>query len=166
MYSESSVINTYAWIKPTAVSNTIIKIKTIFLIVKVILKGINLIGLVKRQISKCPATILAERRTDRVIGRIIVLISSISTIKKIRTGGVPLGTKWAINMLKFKTNEALIILIHIHKEIDKLNVRWLDLVKTYGNKPNKLFIRINKKILIKICLNLWVDTGLRVIQIS
>ena len=39
--------------------------------------------------NKWPAIILAERRTARVPGRIIFLIVSISTIKGIKTEGVP-----------------------------------------------------------------------------
>lgn len=46
-------------------------------------------------ISKWPAIILAANRTAKVPGRIIFLIVSIITIKGIRTGGVPCGTKWA-----------------------------------------------------------------------
>jgi hypothetical protein len=47
----------------------------------------------KRFNNKCPAIMLAASRTERVIGRIIFLTSSINTIKGIRTGGVPDGTK-------------------------------------------------------------------------
>ena len=49
-------------------------------------------------ISKCPATILAAKRTERVIGRIKFLTNSIITIKGIRTLGVPEGTRWARNL--------------------------------------------------------------------
>jgi len=46
--------------------------------------------------SRCPATMLAVNRTDRVIGRIKLLVISISTIKFISIDGVPIGTKWII----------------------------------------------------------------------
>lgn len=49
----------------------------------------------KRVISKCPAIIFAANRTAKVPGRIKFLIDSINTIKGIKTGGVPCGTKWA-----------------------------------------------------------------------
>lgn len=52
-------------------------------------------------INKCPATILAESRIERVIGRIILLINSINTIKFINILGVPKGTKWINLFLKF-----------------------------------------------------------------
>lgn len=42
---------------------------------------------------RCPATMLAANRTDRVIGRIKFLTSSIITIKGIRAVGVPSGIK-------------------------------------------------------------------------
>lgn len=44
--------------------------------------------------SKCPAIILALRRTAKVPGRIIFLIVSIQTIKGIKIPGDPWGTKW------------------------------------------------------------------------
>lgn len=45
-------------------------------------------------IKRCPAIILAVSRTQRVIGRIKLLVNSINTIKLIRAIGVPCGTKW------------------------------------------------------------------------
>lgn len=48
-----------------------------------------------KQIIKWPATMLAANRTDKVIGRIRFLESSISTIKGAKNIGVPLGTRWA-----------------------------------------------------------------------
>ena len=42
------------------------------------------IGLLTKTISKCPATILAANRTDKVKGRITLLTSSIRTIKGMR----------------------------------------------------------------------------------
>jgi hypothetical protein len=93
--------------------------------------------------SKCPAIILADSRTARVPGRIIFLIVSIKTIKGIKTGGVPCGTKWA--------NICFVLLIH-PKNIklnqrgranDSVRVMWLVLVKMYGNRPKKLLKRIN-----------------------
>ena len=49
--------------------------------------------------NKCPATIFAANRIDKVIGRIILLIVSIITIMGIKNVGVPTGTKWANNIL-------------------------------------------------------------------
>ena len=49
--------------------------------------------------SKCPATILAANRIDKVKGRIIFETVSITTITGIKNLGVPTGTKWASKLL-------------------------------------------------------------------
>ena len=83
-------MNTYPWIKATAISNTIkhscaenIGIRDI---IDVIPPPVNLS-------SKCPATIFAINRIDSVIGRITDLIVSIITIKGIKIFGAPTGTR-------------------------------------------------------------------------
>jgi hypothetical protein len=45
----------------------------------------------KREISRCPATMFADRRTDNVIGRIRFLTISMITMKFIKGVGVPIG---------------------------------------------------------------------------
>ena len=45
--------------------------------------------------SRCPAIILAARRTASVPGRIKFLTDSINTMKDIRAIGVLSGTRWA-----------------------------------------------------------------------
>lgn len=55
---------------------------------------------VKRWISRWPLIIFAERRIDRVIGRIILLTVSIITINEVSIRGDPSGTRWAIILLK------------------------------------------------------------------
>lgn len=95
---------------------------------------------------------LADKRTANVPGRIILLIVSINTIKGIRTGGVPCGTRWA--------NICFVLLIH-PKNInlnqrgrakESVKVMWLVLVKIYGNNPKKLLnkIKVNREINIKV----------------
>jgi hypothetical protein len=49
--------------------------------------------LLNRVSRRCPAIILAASRTERVIGRIMFLISSIITMKGINGAGVPKGTR-------------------------------------------------------------------------
>ena len=44
---------------------------------------------------KCPAIMLAVNRTDKVMGRIMFLVSSIITITGSRAVGVPVGTMCA-----------------------------------------------------------------------
>jgi len=87
-------VNTYDWIKATADS----KVKRIIWVkikeIKIKLEE-EAVWFPRSVISKCPATILAIKRTAKVRGRIIFLTDSIKTIKGIRRVGVLWGTKWA-----------------------------------------------------------------------
>ena len=79
--------------------------------------------------SRCPATMLAAKRTERVKGRIRLLVSSMTTIKGIRTGGVLKGTRWA------KISEGDLIMLMIMWPSQRgsakviVNAIWLDEVK-------------------------------------
>jgi hypothetical protein len=77
----------------------------------------------RRVISKCPAIILAANRTARVPGRIILLIVSMQTIKGIRTGGVPWGTRWANMCCVWLIHPYSINLIHRGKAKARVKVR-------------------------------------------
>lgn len=108
--------------------------------------------------NKWPAIILAVSRMVSVMGRIKLLIFSINTIKGIRIYGVPWGIWWQNIVSLFLNHLKIINLNHIGKEILKEKIKWLDLVKIYGNNPIMLFIKIIniseiKKILL-IILNL------------
>jgi hypothetical protein len=46
-----------------------------------------------RDMSRCPAIMLAVSRTHRVMGRIRILVISIRTMKFIKAVGVPCGTR-------------------------------------------------------------------------
>jgi len=63
--------------------------------------------------NKCPATILAASRIERVPGRMTLLTVSIITITGIKATGVPLGTKWANNLLYWFFIENTILPIQI-----------------------------------------------------
>ena len=83
MYKDINVLKTYAWINDTASSKRIksnrptkIKLKTSH--------ETPTIGLLISTINKCPATIFAANRTDRVKGRITLLINSIMTMNGIK----------------------------------------------------------------------------------
>jgi len=80
-------------------------------------------------ISKCPATILAARRTDRVMGRIKFLTNSIKTIRGIRAAGVPDGTRWERKLLKAVKKKLISIIIHT--TIARQTVREILLVGVY-----------------------------------
>ena len=85
-------LKTKDWIKATAVSRRPRRIKET---IRQEIIGQEQEGpcLLSRASKRCPAIILAAKRTDRVIGRIRLLTTSIKTIKGIKRGGVPRGTK-------------------------------------------------------------------------
>lgn len=93
---------------------------------------------------------LAVNRIARVPGRITFLIVSIHTIKGMRMGGVPCGTKWANICVVLLSQPKIINLNHNGSANDKVRVKCLVLVKIYGNNPIKLLIRIIIKILVNI----------------
>lgn len=97
---------------------------------------------------------LAAKRTAKVPGRIIFLIVSISTIKGIKSVGVPWGTKWANIWCLLFTHLKIIYEIHKGNDKDRVITKWLDLVNTYGIKPKKLLYTIMVKIVTKIIDNL------------
>lgn len=106
----------------------------------------------KRVSNKWPAIIFADNRTANVPGRIIFLIVSIKTIKGIKTGGVPWGTKCANICFVLLIHPKNIKLNHKGRAKDKVSVIWLVLVKMYGNSPKKLLnkINVNKEININV----------------
>lgn len=150
-YKEERVIKTYDWISATALSKTNRAASGINTIAIILILAPGRLEVTK-VINKCPATILAANRTDKVIGRIILLTISISTINGIKTPGVPKGTKCAKKDLKSKTTELAITAIHIGSAIVKVKVRWADEVNTYGNKPATLILPNIKNNPIKLFL--------------
>jgi len=100
----------------------------------------------KSLINKCPATILADNRTERVIGRIKFLISSIITIKFIRAVGVPVGTMWIIIFFELFTHPNNIIESHIIIAVVNEIEIWAVGVKIKGNKAIKFIKIIDVKI--------------------
>jgi len=66
---------------------------------------------------------------ERVPGRITLLTVSIITMTGIRAPGVPVGTKWANNLLYWFFIENNILPNQIGKAKVKVNDIWLDLVK-------------------------------------
>lgn len=84
----------------------------------------------RRWIKRCPLIILAVKRTDKVIGRMTFLTVSIITIKKLKTIGEPIGTKWAITILNLFTNENRIKVIQNGKAKNIVNTKWEEEVNT------------------------------------
>ena len=79
--------------------------------------------------KRCPATILAANRIDKVNGRIIFLTDSITTITGIKNLGVPIGTKWQNKLLYWKIIDKIILPNHMGKAKFNVNDICLVLVK-------------------------------------
>lgn len=94
--------------------------------------------------NRCPAIIFAVSRTASVPGRMTFLMVSMITINGINIDGVPCGTRCSNMWLVFLIHPNSINLNHIGRARVRVRVRWLVLVKMYGNSPRKLFVRIIK----------------------
>lgn len=81
-------MNTYAWIDATAVSR-ITSVAAVGIIIICVVGSEDIMKFLSRVISKCPASRFAVSRTLSVIGRIMTLVISISTIIFINGVGVP-----------------------------------------------------------------------------
>lgn len=136
--------NTYAWIIATASSK----------VVRINLPGIAKINLdlvisiksPNRLIRRWPAIMLAVKRMDSVIGRIILLTSSISTMKFMSGAGVPLGMVWiTIDFVKL-TQPKVTIEAHITMAVEKEIEIWAVGVKMKGFIASKFIIMITMKI--------------------
>lgn len=91
---------------------------------------------------------MADIRTLKVIGRINILIISITTIKNLIIIGHPKGTKWIIEFLKKNKNEFKKHEIHIIKLKKKKKFNWEFKQKENGSKLIKLINIIVKYILV------------------
>ena len=89
----------------------------------------------------------AARRTARVNGRMILLTSSIMTIRGPKLPGAPVGTRWAALAQGLQYKAANICPSHKGREIANVIAGCLEGVKTKGNKPHVLKIIIRQKIL-------------------
>ena len=78
----------------------------------------------------CPALILAISRTERVIGRAMILTVSIRTKKGFRGAGAPIGRRAATADLGIKTAPEIIIDSHKGNPNVKETARWLVALKT------------------------------------
>jgi hypothetical protein len=144
--------NTYDWIIATASSKVSNKIGIITIIdpeLRVLLAAIWFPKSVRR---RCPAIRLAVSRTERVKGRIRLLIVSIKTINGMRRTGVFWGIKWANIDFGVFSQPNSIMDSHIGTDIDRVVAIWLVEVKMYGRSPGRLLIKMNKKIATIICV--------------
>lgn len=132
LYKKRRIKKTYGWIKATPNSRIVIKTSEAIEEVKTNPLFIDLIEI--RAMIICPAIMFAVRRTDKVKGRIINLILSITTINGIRALGQPKGTKWANK--EFKEEPPVIIIDNQNlRPKDILTLKWLVEVNTKGKSP-------------------------------
>lgn len=100
---------------------------------------------------------LAARRTERVMGRIMFLTISIKTMKGIKVEGVPKGTRWAKKWSRLLDRLKMINLIHKGKARERVTARCLVAVKEKDNNPMVLLkiikIKIEKNKIILIFLD-------------
>jgi len=94
----------------------------------------NILGIysgicLRRVIRRWPAIIFADRRTDRVMGRIIFLVVSINTIKEDKGSGVPKGTRWENIYVVLFIQPNIIKSNHIGSARVKVIIMWLVEVK-------------------------------------
>lgn len=100
---------------------------------------------------------LAANRTDKVIGRITLLMSSMITMKGISAVGVPEGTRWAKNSVKLLNRLYIIKANQKGKARAKVIAKCLVAVKVNDKSPAALLNKSNRKIEMKIkILNLLV----------
>jgi len=84
---------------------------------------------------------LAANRNDRVNGRTIILVVSISTKNGFNQSGAPSGRKWATEALKDLVNLDRTILNQTGSPMVRVKIRCLEVLNIYGISPNRL-IRI------------------------
>ena len=106
-------------------------------------------------INRCPATMLAAKRTERVIGRIKFLTSSIKTISGIKGAGVPDGTRWDKNLPKAVKKNLTSIIIQTTTAKQTVKEILLVGVYVYGVKPIKFITQICKNII----KHTWIKKG-------
>lgn len=133
-------MNTYLWMNATANSSKISIVRN-GMDKKNMKLNFSEISL-RRDNNKCPAIILADKRTANVNGRIRLLVVSIITIKEARARGVFIGTRWENMWLDLISQPKIINDIHLGKDKERLKVKWLVEVKIYGNKPSELLKKI------------------------
>ena len=106
-YRTNNVVKTYDWINDTATSRTQSVMHAGILIVSNLLAEI--VALPRRESNRWPATMFAINRIESVMGRMMFLVISISTMKFINGVGVPSGTRCVImDFASFLTDRRLI----------------------------------------------------------
>jgi len=100
---------------------------------------------------------LADSRIDKVIGRMMFLVSSIITMKFIRAIGVPVGTVWASILFVLFNQPKIIIANHIDRAVGSAIIICAVGVKVKGDRAMKFIINRDRKVIsmvleIPLCL--------------
>src|SRR6266516_162155 len=95
----------------------------------------------------------AARRNDRVSGRTVTLLVSISTRNGFSQSGAPSGRRCAIDFIIDFENLDIIIVSQSGKPKINVKIKWLDVLKKYGINPNRLITIIERNRVVVICLN-------------
>lgn len=82
-----------------------------------------------------PALMFAASRNDRVAGRTVTLLDSISTRNGFSHRGAPLGSRAAKNFIGALQKEDRIRVNHMTKPKESVSSRWLEELKVYGTRP-------------------------------
>jgi len=88
------------------------------------LRFIDKMKLPSSVIRRWPAIRFAVSRTHSVIGRMIVLVSSMITINIIRAGGVPWGRRWASMCFVLVIHPVVTTIVHRPRERGRVTERW------------------------------------------
>lgn len=149
MYRVIRVVNTYAWIIATAVSK-IVSVAGIIIMVICVAKVIFVIIPLRRDRSRCPATMFAVSRTHRVIGRMRFLVISIITMKFIRGVGVPCGTRCVMTFFVCVVAPNSILVSHMIIAITKFVSSLVVLANVCGSSAAMFMMTIIRNIVVII----------------
>lgn len=138
-------MKTYAWIKATANSSTVNRIRIINVI-----KAVVILILISAKvappikwISRCPAVIFAVSRTANAIGWINRLIVSMIISMGIKGSGVPWGKKCARDAFVLWRKPKITVPAQRGIAMPRFIDSWVVGVKEWGNKPNRFVEPIN-----------------------
>jgi hypothetical protein len=93
----------------------------------------------------CPAIIFANNRIDKLIGLKKKDKNSIGTSNKLNITEIPEGKKAEKNFSLCFFIESICMPIKQNKLMANVTTSWLVIVKLYGRIPNKLKVKIKKK---------------------
>ena len=110
------------------------------------LRFIDRMKLPSSVMRRCPAMRFAVNRTHRVIGRMIVLVSSMITINIISMGGVPWGRRCASMCFVLVIHPMVVTAVHSLRERGRVIERCEVRENVWGKRAEKFIIMIDRMI--------------------